>query len=369
MTTIMTTPRQRFISYVRHPSTSPPIVSPFLPHADVVASTLKWLGLIACGDPVADEITLAQYLGYEPMFMTDCSGLIFNWRIDESRSSPQMTTRVIPTSLGEWRRECPREDVPWSDATACPVQTAHDYDLLVAVCDQVGDQEETIRTYFRDWRRRVGEEGVIVIGHPHPAWLGFQINPSNIFFHWNDFRQEYQRSMDAIFEASLFVMSIALQEGIDFMSDSSYGLEMTSPPLFAAMDLPYIQSFAAWTRKRDALFWYHNCGFTRQLIADGIFNSLGAHVIETLAPPPEGDNDLARSRRALDRSICSKGNLNLQLLRDGSPDQIVAEVYHIAEAVRGFPHIMSTADAVLPGTPPENYVTFVQEAKKAGGAL
>ena len=53
--------------------------------------------------------------------------------------------------------------------------------------------------------------------------------------------------MEAVYQASLVVMSIALREGIDFMSDSSYGLEMTSPALFRSMDLPHIQRFAAWT--------------------------------------------------------------------------------------------------------------------------
>ena len=70
---------------------------------------------------------------------------------------------------------------------------------------------------------------MIVIGHPHPSWLGYQISPQTIFYHWNDYQETFIRSMEAIYEASLFVMTIAMQEGVDFMSDSSYGLEMTSP--------------------------------------------------------------------------------------------------------------------------------------------
>jgi uroporphyrinogen-III decarboxylase len=171
--------------------------------------------------------------------------------------------------------------------------------------------------------------------------------------------------MDAVYNASLFVMSVAMQEGIDFMSDSSYGLEMTSPALFAAMDLPYIRRFAAWTHDRGGLFWYHNCGFTRQFIKDGTFDTLGADLIETIAPPPEGDNDLAESRRSLDRKICSKGNLSLQLLRDGSPARIMEDVGAMGAAVRGYAHVFSTADAVLPGTPPENFIAFVNAARAA----
>jgi uroporphyrinogen-III decarboxylase len=341
------------------------VVSPFLPHARVIGAALTFLHLPVTDDAVQNEIALAHELDYEPMFMTECSSLIFNWRIDESRSTRDVAVRVIDTPEGEWVRRSPREEVPWNDDAGCPVQTPRDHEMLVRVCDQVAGREQEISDYFRTWRRSVGEEGVIVLGHPHPSWLGSQINPSNIFYHWNDFRDVFVRSMEAVSRASLFVMSIALREGIDFMSDSSYGLEMTSPALFAAMDLPYIRRFAEWTHSQGGLFWYHNCGFTRQLIRDGTFNTLGADVIETIAPPPEGDNDLAESRRRVDRKICTKGNLNLRLLRDGSPGEITEDVRSIARAVCGYPHIFSTADAVLQGTPPENFVAFVNAARAA----
>ena len=359
------TPRERFLSYVRTPKTSLPVVSPFLPHAEVIRNTLGYLHIPATGDPVTDEIALSHELGYQPMFMTECSGLIFNWRIDEERSSPDSAFKVIDTPKGEWTCRSPREEVPWNDDAGCPGQAPSDHAMVVAVCEQVAEREAEIRKYFRDWRTKVGEDGVIVLGHPHPSWLGYQINPTSIFYHWNDFHDEFVRSMDAVVEASLFVMSVALSEGIDFMSDSSYGLEMTSPPLFKIMDMPYIQKFARWTHERGGLFWYHNCGFTRKLIADGVFNRLGADVIETIAPPPEGDNDLAESRRALDKDICSKGNLNLRLLREGSPEEISSQVRTIVDSVRGQAHIFSSADAVLQGTPPENFIAFVATAKEA----
>lgn len=360
-------PRRRFLNGVRETHPPAPVISPFLPHYDVIAGTLRDLRLPVSGDPVADEITLSRELGYQPMFMTDCAGLIFDWRTDESRSTPATAFQVIPVASGEWTRTTPRVEVPWSDVTPCPVQTAGDHRKLVEVCEHVGTKADRIRAYFREWRTRVGEDGVIVLGHPHPSWLGYQINPSNIFYHWTDLHDEYVRSMDALAEAALEVMRIALEEGIDFMSDSSYGLEMTSPALFAVMDLPYIRRFADWTHEHGGLFWYHNCGFTRSLILQGVFDTLGADVIETIAPPPEGDNELGESRRALSRTICSKGNLNLRVLRDGTPGEVAAATRGIVPAVAGYPHIFSTADAVLPGTPPENFVTFIRTVQETVG--
>jgi len=166
-----------------------------------------------------------------------------------------------------------------------------------------------------------------------------------------------------LYGAALYVMSIALEEGIDFMSDSSYGLEMTSPALFEEMDLPYIHRFATWTHSRGGLFWYHNCGQTRGLILDGTFNRLGADLIETVAPPPEGDNNLAESRTHLDPAICTKGNLNLGLLRDGDVEDVRKSTRSMVESVRDRHHVYSTADGVLEGTPPENFVTFVRTVR------
>jgi hypothetical protein len=365
---IVLSPRERFLSYVRDPKGSAPVVSPFLPHQDVVKSALTSLGLPSNGDPVRNEIRLAHALRYEPMFMTDCSALIFPWTIDESRSTQEQVVRAISTRKGEWVRQTPREEPAWSDATGCAVRTTADHEMLVTVCEEIGSREAQIREYFRTWRTMVGDDGVIVIGHPHCSWLGSQISPSAIFYQWNDFPDVYTRSMDAVFEASLIVMSIAMEEKIDFMSDSSYGLEMTSPELFQIMDLPYIQRFASWTHERGGLFWYHNCGFTRTLIMDGIFNAMGADVIETIAPPPEGDNCLEESRKCMDPRICTKGNFSLGRLRDGTPPEIRHEAHAIVDAVRGFPHIFSTADAVLPGTPGENFVALVTSLHDALGA-
>lgn len=361
----ISSPRQRFLSYVHNHTNQRPIVSPFLPNAGVIKQTLKHLNLPVTKDDIDNEIRLAKALDYEPMFMAELTGLIFNWQVDESRSNDKFEVSVIQTPKGKWVRRFPRKEVQWNDDALCPVQTEQDHEFFIAVCEQVGERETEIREYYRQFRHRVDEGGVIVLGHPHPSWLGYQISPAMIFYHWNDFRETFIRSMDAMFEASLFVMNIAMEGGIDFMSDSSYGLEMTSPKLFAEMDLPYIQKFAQWTHERNGLFWYHNCGFTRKMIMDGTFNTMGADVIETIAPPPEGDNDLAESRKYIRPNICTKGNFNLHILRDGNPDIIADKTQKMVQSVRGWKHIFSTADGVLPGTPPENYIAFVKTAREA----
>jgi uroporphyrinogen-III decarboxylase len=365
----MVSPRQRFLDYVRRVPGARPVVSPFLPKPDLVTKTLRRLGLPAGQDAIENEIQLSRALDYEPMFMTDCSGLIFPWAEDAQRSVADWVVSVLETPHGEWVRRVSRRLGAFGDDSGFPVKTEADHEVLASVCAQIEARAPVLHRYFRSWRERVGEDGVIVIGHPHVTWLGYQIGQRDMVYHAADYPAAFERSMEAIYEASLVVFRIAMQEGIDFMSESSYGLEMISPGQFQAQDLPYTRRLADWTHARDGLFWYHNCGKTRDLIRAGLFDRLGADVIETVAPPPEGDNDLAESRRCLHRSVCSKGNLSLLLLRDGSAEDVAHATAEMVRAARGYAHIHSTADAVFAETPVENLLAFLRTAREESERL
>jgi uroporphyrinogen-III decarboxylase len=357
-------PRKRFLDYVRGKAGARPVVSPFLPHPEVVVATLASLGLaVDQDDSVVNEIRLARALDYEPMFMTDCPGLLFPWKADANRSDENWVISSIQTNRGEWLQRVSCDVGQWGDESGFPVQTEQDHAMLVQVCAEIGEREQEIRRYFRDFRQRIGEEGVIVIGHPHVTWLAYQIGQQNLIFHYSDYPETFRRSMDAISEASLFIFHLALEEGADFTSDGTYGLEMTSLARYDRQDLPYLQRFVNWTHAQGGLFWYHNCGMTREMIRTGRFNLFQPDVLETIAPPPEGDNDLAESRRFLNPAICSKGNLSLHTLREGTVEDVTRETRALVAAVCRSKHIRSTADAVLPGTPPENLIAFVRTAQ------
>ena len=327
------------------------------------------LGLPVGEQDIENEIRLAQALDYEPMFMTACETLIFPWAEDPDRSDETHACLVLDTPEGEWTRRVSREHGVYGDLSGFAIQTEADHDKLQAVCAQIGERVPDIRRYFDEQRAAVGEGGVIVIGHPHVPWLCGQISPEAMIYHALDYPDAFRASMEAIYRASCVVFEVALQAGIDFMSESGYGLEMISPQQFASQDLPYTRRLADWTHGRGGLFWYHNCGQTRALIREGRFDLLGADVIETLAPPPEGDNDLGESRRHLSPGICSKGNLSLGLLRDGSAEEVVEATRHMVRAVRGYAHVHSTADAVYAETPAVNFVAFVQTARQESDKL
>ncbi len=332
----MKPPRQRFLDFVRRAPAAEPIVSPFLPKPELLEATLRSLHLPLGQDPVENEIRLSRALHYEPMFMIDSSEQMFP-------PEPGGEASLIQNEAGIYR--------------------------LIARCQQVGERQAAIHQHYHTWRERIGEEGVIVIGHPLVTWLNGKIKQEDMFFLEADYPQAYRACVQAIIEASLLVFEIAIQEGIDFMSEGGYGLEMVSPGWYERYDLDYIARLAAFTHARGGLFWYHNCGKSRELIRRGYFNRLGADVIETISPPPEGNNDLREARQMLDRSICTKGNLSLILLRDGSVEEVEKATRQMVQAVKGYAHIYSTADAVFGETPVENFVAFLRTAREEAEKL
>jgi len=87
-------------------------------------------------------------------------------------------------------------------------------------------------------------------------------------------------------------------------------------------------------------------------------------LLETLAPPPTGNiEDLRWAREQIDPDITTKGNLDLGLLRDGTPAEIAEATRAIVDATSGYRHWVGTADAVLCGTPIENMQAMVEAAK------
>lgn len=358
------TARARFLDYVRDPATHRPPVSPFLPKPDVLEDALRHLGLTPTGDAVSDEIALAGAVDYEPMFMVGCTQFIFAWEADEAASDAESVLYTLETDAGTWTKRLPRGMGMGSTEASFPVQTEADHAFFQAACRDVGSREAAMRAFFRQWRRKVGDDGVIVIGHVNPYWLSHQVGQATWFLHWHDFEDQYRRSMHAVYEASLLIFQVAMEEGFDFMSASGLGLEMTSPELFCAMDVPCLRDYARWTHDRGGLFWYHNCGRTRRFFDEQVFSSIEADVLETVAPPPAGDNELAAARRALAAASCTKGNLDLGRLRDGTEAEVVADTRDMVEATRGTAHIHSTADAVLSGTPPENLLAYLRTARQ-----
>ena len=127
MNETQSTPRDRFLAFVRGDTGADPICSPFLPHFTVIRETLRYLGEDIGTDDIRNEAKLARLVGYEPMFMAQLTELIFDWREDPGRSTAEWEVSTIDTSAGEWVRKRKRGHDQWNDEAGCPVQHLEDH--------------------------------------------------------------------------------------------------------------------------------------------------------------------------------------------------------------------------------------------------
>jgi len=97
----------------------------------------------------------------------------------------------------------------------------------------------------------------------------------------------------------------------------------------------------------------------------GFYNELKPDVFETMSEPPVGDLPSLRwARERLDPAIATKGNIPLNVLLEGTPDDVRREVRRVREQTAGWRHVVGLSDDVLKGTPLENARAFADEARK-----
>jgi len=97
----------------------------------------------------------------------------------------------------------------------------------------------------------------------------------------------------------------------------------------------------------------------------GYYNQMGIDLFETLSPPPVGNvADLARARRILDPEMCTRGNLGLDVLLQGTPDDVAQATMKILDATKGFKHIVAASDYLFYDIPLENVQTVVATVER-----
>jgi hypothetical protein len=110
---------------------------------------------------------------------------------------------------------------------------------------------------------------------------------------------------------------------------------------------------------------FHNCGQCAGLL-EVYREMLDGQALESLSTAGSGGDvsSLRSAREALGDRVVMVGNFDqVRLLRQGTKDEITAEVRKIFEETMGdHRFIFSTSDSIVPGTPKENIETLVTAA-------
>jgi len=95
---------------------------------------------------------------------------------------------------------------------------------------------------------------------------------------------------------------------------------------------------------------------------------MGLDMWETVAAPPQGDNDLKEAKELIGDSITLSGNLDqVNFLKKAALEEIEEEVTRIMNiGKQGGRYIFAASDFLEKGTPLENVKKVIEVAKREG---
>lgn len=361
------TPRQRMLALLNDQPIDEAVVSPLFEsdYACYIKDS-KWPSDV---DSLDDYLRTADAIGGEPTFEA---------AIDYGKYEPELIpqTNILARDENAIRREMiwhsPKGDlrmVTEEHVGLTPflveggVTSVEQFGSMEWYFEKMGRCAEGVRESVRATMKKIGERGIVRAQVGNTFELAF-IKYPDILFLYMDNPEAYQHMVDVFWEAQKPLIKACIEGGADLIFASGVAAEMMSPQMFEATFLPALKRQREFIHAHGGRFYYHSCGHTKHFIELGFYNEILPDVFETLSPPPYGIvDDLRYVREILDPRICTKGNLDTELLRSGPVKDIEAAAEKIVEDTWGYRHTVALADSILYGTPPEHIRAMTDAAK------
>lgn len=208
----------------------------------------------------------------------------------------------------------------------------------------------------------IGDRGVLGTWFGPPYGL---LNHDEMFYHMADWPDACLEMMDAYRMLELKRLRTLRKAGFDYLFYIVEGTEWLSPDFLEQHVLPdAIEQIRLWRELGGFVLW-HTCGKGKAMIESGFYNKCLPEIFETCSEPPVGNlPSLKWARERLDRRIATKGNVPLNVLLNGTPEQVRDQVRRIRRETAGYRHIVGLTDDILANTPLANALAFVEEARR-----
>jgi len=172
--------------------------------------------------------------------------------------------------------------------------------------------------------------------------------------------------VDRIGKTGVEDMKQLCREDIDFVlfgDDMAYtGGMMISPVMMRDLFFPWYRKFIAAARDAGKYVFFHSDGNIEPVIGDFIDAGLQAlNPIEPLAM------DIVRLKAEYGDKLALAGNIDVDLLARGTPDQVDAQVKERIEALApGGGFLLASSNSIADYVKPENYVAMLNACRKYG---
>ena len=375
----MNTQRHRFIDYVTNGGAEPYVSLQLGAGAgfDCKLTGKEWLS----DGTIEDTIHAYELVGCDPLFniMLPEFGEAINelrWVENTNRTTEARTTsRVLETPYGVLRWELKEQKFHGTTPTSYPLTAETDsaFDILKWYCEQMVRGQAYVGDLLGPTLDSLRSKGAISVQwNLQPFELFGLLSVENLVLLVMTQPDQYRQVCDLIRLVNTELIKEVFKGGADFVFLGCPGSEMLSPSLYDDFIIPDSEILSAEVHDAGGLVYSHVCSPVEPFLSKGYYNRMGIDLFETLSPPPVGNvNDLNYARKILHPNMCTRGNIGLDVLLQGSTEQIEAATLGVLEATRGFKHIVAASDYLFYGIPLENAKTVIRtvsEYAKGGAA-
>jgi uroporphyrinogen-III decarboxylase len=215
----------------------------------------------------------------------------------------------------------------------------------------------------------MGENGLVNLNIPGPMdyWGGEAIHQENMMISYYENRDFFDAVVAYFGGRSIAMVRDAVEKGVKNFFLANYYVSMSagwSPEIIRDSFIPTVRSQVELIHAAGGLATYYDDGKIMQTVE--IIAGSGVDVIETCAPPPVGDFNLAYARQKLGNRVTFKGGIDMiNVIAKGTPAEIEVSVRDFLAANGGNTHlILGTMDSIRPETSVENLAAYFNSANK-----
>ncbi len=184
---------------------------------------------------------------------------------------------------------------------------------------------------------------------PHP-------NPARTLSLLRSSPQEFHKLLGKLSEMTAEYLKYQVECGVHAVQLFESAADLLTPKEYEEFALPYQQRVLAALKGHAPTILFAKDWPDIELMAKS-----GANVL-SVGPGV----DLASARRQLGDRVALQGNVDSSLLANGSLEDVEQAVTACVHAGRRHGHILNLGHGILPKTPVENVVRFIETAKSSG---
>lgn len=220
-----------------------------------------------------------------------------------------------------------------------------------------------------EYLENLNKEEKFILVDAGSVWLGmdanFEVWPTYLlWFHRHP--DVIERMINSISDVMIESAKAAIDHGADgILSCNDFGYSKSSwisPEHFRRFIYPNLKRAEDAVKRRGSFFIVHSDGNNEPFLE--MFAEAGVDAYQSI--DILGGMDLAEVKKKIGDKMCLIGNVDLQILNEGGPDDVKWDVERcMKSAAEGGGYIMSSSGSMLESNP-ENLRTMVSHARKTG---